>query len=296
MVKRKQKPADDAELSERVAALAQQRATARAALANLRFVEANFLDEALVRKGLELGLSQGEVADQLGLSKRDVNRLANGLGIQRSAEDGPAANPVFDALRAVFLETVCRSRTAAVQVDRRCREHDAHQKTDAELADRASAATCTRCNDMRPHRPTTGLGPETIADMLAMVITHGDLPAHGPYTRDPFTFTASADGDVINVTMPHPNEVYPDKTYELTVRSADAGFPLPMTPPHLGGEVGAGRHDYEASREYARNWTLALADDPLYGPSTTDLVIDVGTRSGLDGRWNLVWASRDSSQ
>lgn len=106
-----------------VASLGEQRKAALAAIAHLRFVQENFVDQALVKKGLIGGLTQSELAKWLGMSKRDVNRLAR-------FPYTPAARTKDDrhgAIRAAFLGAVWGSDEQAQDALQVCRDYDAQR-------------------------------------------------------------------------------------------------------------------------------------------------------------------------
>lgn len=309
MVKRKKKVGDNPEIDAHLKRLVAQRERAQAALAHLRFVEDNFVESALVEKALDLGLSQDEVADQFGMSKRDVNRLAN---LMIRADAPPAAAPAFDMLRATFLETLSGSRTTAQAIERDCVEFDGERRVPGPaegwspevqdlLGDRQSALACTRCNDDRSRQPILQWEDlDTVADLLATALIHGDLPQHhGPHRASVIGgFRAKAHGDKVTVTisMPEALEQFPDKIYEFSVRAISTGFPPPATPPAVGGLVGSGRHDRGKSEELAKNWTtqLALLAERDEVANSSGLVVGVGQDRDEEGRWNLVWTEPSS--
>lgn len=108
MVRKKMTAADNPEVDAMVAELASRRGIARAAVAHVRFVQENLVDQQMVRRCMDLGLSQSETATRLSMSKREVNRLAN-------APDLPwaAAPESFADLRAAFLGCVWGARHAS---------------------------------------------------------------------------------------------------------------------------------------------------------------------------------------
>jgi len=289
MVQRKTKVGENPELDAHIAALVEQRDVGQRALAHLRFVDDHFVDQTLVQTALDAGLSQGEVADQFGMSKRDVNRRANRV---IDADGQRAAAPEFDRLRAAFLETVCDSRTRAYAIERDCTEFDGQCMSDAEWSARTdeSVRACTRCADHRPRAAVVNLDdPAVIADALAVLITHSEFPGHSPYRTGSLTFHADTDGDSIIVTMPHPTRIYPDRTFELSVRLIDSGFPPPASAPRLGDLVGAGRRGLDESEQLAQYWTTQLASDPVYGSAASGLVVGVGPQPDGSGLWPLIW-------
>lgn len=294
MVRRKKKVGDNPAIDAEVTSLVAQRERAQTAMAHLRFVEDNFVESALVEKALDLGLSQNEVADQFGMSKRDVNRLAN---LMISVDAPSATAPAFDMLRASFLETVTGSRNTAQAIERDCEEFDGDRGFPSRSdRDRESAQACTRCNDDRPRQTILAWDDlNTVADLLATALIHGDLPQHhGPHHAFVIGgFHAKAHGDKITVTISMPDGLgmYPDKVYELSVRTVSLVFPPPATRPTVGGLVGPGRHDRGKSEELARNWTWQLTKEAERDNSdhACGLVVGVGQDRDEEGRWNLVW-------
>lgn len=77
MVRRKMTPAENPEVAAVVSELARRREIASDAVAYVRLLHENLVDQPMVLRCLELGLSQAETAARLGMSKREVNRLAN---------------------------------------------------------------------------------------------------------------------------------------------------------------------------------------------------------------------------
>jgi hypothetical protein len=85
-----------------VSGLAKRRKAGLEAIAHLRFIQDNFVDQQVVKQGLLHGLSQGELAKALGMSKRDVNRLAR----FPYTPAGRLKNDRYGAIRDAFLATV----------------------------------------------------------------------------------------------------------------------------------------------------------------------------------------------
>ena len=102
-MRRKKRIGEDPEVDAVIAELARRREVARAAITHLRFVQDSLIDQKLVQDGLRLGLSQVELAGHLGMSKREVNRLAN---LPPAPWAASRAEPAMEALRVAFLTLV----------------------------------------------------------------------------------------------------------------------------------------------------------------------------------------------
>lgn len=254
MVQRKKKFGDHPEIDRQVADLANRRDVAQAALNYLRLVKEHSVDSEVVSRGASLGLGQSELAAQLGMSKRDVGRL------QRDA-DPPhvmgADQASFARLRDVFLSLIWGAKPSA-----------------GAPAERARVTTINFGD------------PAVVADILAVLIDHAELPDDGPYRRGVLAFEATSTGDTVTVTIPNPDDMFPPAVYELTVRRS-ADF-VPSTKPMLGGAVGLGVHDRPTAIRRAEYWNQQLVADPEYGPSS-GLLVGVAEKRDADGRWPLVW-------
>lgn len=112
MVRRKIRSAEDPHINAVVTEFARKREVGRAAVDHIRFVHENLVAQEMVHRCLELGLSQGETATQLRMSKREVNRLATTPFPFTPFLPFPANEATrtsFDELRAAFLRCVWTS-------------------------------------------------------------------------------------------------------------------------------------------------------------------------------------------
>lgn len=112
MVRRKAKAGDDLRLDAELAELEHRRRTGQLAVAHLKYMQDHLVDQEIVKRGLLLGFSQGELADRLGMSKRDVNRFANASFVPAAISSPP---PLFESLTSAFLATVWDSEATAAR-------------------------------------------------------------------------------------------------------------------------------------------------------------------------------------
>jgi len=132
MVRRKAKAGDDLGLDARLAELERRRRTGQLAVEHLKYMQDHLVDREIVKRGLLLGFSQGELADRFGMSKRDVNRLANASFVPMAVSAPP---PLFESLTSAFLASVWDSESTA---DRDCSVSDGESTYTADSSHRHS--------------------------------------------------------------------------------------------------------------------------------------------------------------
>ncbi|MEN0138155.1 MAG: hypothetical protein AAGC80_23590 [Rhodococcus sp. (in: high G+C Gram-positive bacteria)] len=106
-----------------VSDLATRRRDAQRLVKHLQFLAENYVDQALVKESLLRGLSQSDIAKQLGMSKKTVNTHARVPFMRYAAAIDPRIDDLARSDRE-FFAYVWGSDEAADEAVARCKQYD----------------------------------------------------------------------------------------------------------------------------------------------------------------------------